>query len=150
MEQVEQAFHDMKAAWCQCSAYTFADWQIHERPCFCHISSMNRLDKLVSLRKQKTFTWTLQVWDVTKKSDTPLWYDRLPERERWAVQARFWNAIARRWAKSPAVFLHNLNERTCGAGKGRDRRQCWRSGHVGEASWHPKAWVDNRMLCRRI
>ena len=29
------------------------------------------------------------------KQDVPAWYDQLSEPERWAVQARFWAAIAR-------------------------------------------------------
>jgi hypothetical protein len=36
------------------------------------------------------------------------WYDALPEAERWNVQARFWRAVARRGAGSPAVFAYEL------------------------------------------
>jgi hypothetical protein len=38
----------------------------------------------------------------------PAWYDRLPERRRWAVQARFWRSVARTAAASPAVLAYEL------------------------------------------
>ena len=30
------------------------------------------------------------------KKDVPAWYDRLSEKDRWEVQARFWEAVAAR------------------------------------------------------
>ena len=38
----------------------------------------------------------------------PRWYDHLSERARWAVQARFWRAVARSAAGSPAVLVYEL------------------------------------------
>ena len=38
----------------------------------------------------------------------PAWYDNLPEQVRWAVQARFWRAVARIAAGSPAVLVYEL------------------------------------------
>jgi hypothetical protein len=38
----------------------------------------------------------------------PAWYDALPERARWAVQARFWRAVARTAQESPAVLVYEL------------------------------------------
>ena len=38
----------------------------------------------------------------------PAWYDALPEQARWAVQARFWRAVARTAAESPAVLVYEL------------------------------------------
>jgi hypothetical protein len=38
----------------------------------------------------------------------PAWYDNLPEQVRWAVQARFWRAVARTAAESPAVLVYEL------------------------------------------
>jgi len=40
--------------------------------------------------------------------DVPGWYDALPEAERWAVQARFWSAVAEVCRGSPAVFCYDL------------------------------------------
>jgi hypothetical protein len=38
----------------------------------------------------------------------PPWYDALPESARWAVQARFWRAVATVARRSPAVFAYEL------------------------------------------
>lgn len=38
----------------------------------------------------------------------PAWYDRLPWRARWRVQARFWVAVAHAAASSPAVLCYEL------------------------------------------
>jgi hypothetical protein len=55
------------------------------------------------------------------KQDVPAWYDRLGEKERWDVQARFWQAVAATCAKSPAVFCYDLmNEPVVPGGKRMD------------------------------
>src|SRR5205814_10095087 len=38
----------------------------------------------------------------------PAWYNALTERDRWDVQARFWEAVAGRCAASAAVFCYDL------------------------------------------
>jgi hypothetical protein len=38
----------------------------------------------------------------------PAWYEALPEQARWAVQARFWRAVARTAHGSPAVLVYEL------------------------------------------
>jgi len=52
------------------------------------------------------------------KKDVPAWYDGLSEQARWDVQARFWEAVAGRCAKSPAIFCYDLmNEPILPGGK---------------------------------
>lgn len=54
------------------------------------------------------------------KKDVPEWYDKLSEAERWAAQAKFWEAIATTCKNSPAVFCYDLmNEPVAPAGKGK-------------------------------
>ena len=54
-----------------------------------------------------------------RKKDVPEWYDRLDEDQRWAVQSRFWEAVAGRCARSPAVFCYDLmNEPVVPGGPG--------------------------------
>lgn len=40
--------------------------------------------------------------------DVPPWYDRLSEVERWAVQSRFWEAVAAVCRSSSALFCYDL------------------------------------------
>ena len=42
------------------------------------------------------------------RAAVPAWYNELKEAERWEVQARFWQAVARTCAASPAVFCYDL------------------------------------------
>jgi hypothetical protein len=51
----------------------------------------------------------------------PAWYDQLGESERWDVQVRFWEAVAKRCAQSNAVFCYDLmNEPVVPGGKRKD------------------------------
>jgi hypothetical protein len=51
----------------------------------------------------------------------PAWYDKLSEKERWAAQARFWQAVAGRCKGSPAVFCYDLmNEPVVPGGQRKD------------------------------
>src|SRR5262249_38747475 len=55
------------------------------------------------------------------KPDVPAWYDKLGEQDRWDVQARFWQAVAGRCAKSPAIFCYDLmNEPVVPGGRRKD------------------------------
>jgi hypothetical protein len=42
------------------------------------------------------------------KHEVPGWYDSLSEAERWNTQARFWEAVAKVGASSPAIFCYDL------------------------------------------
>jgi hypothetical protein len=60
------------------------------------------LDKAEKLHVYLDLTGNL-VWRAP-----PPWYDALPEQARWAVQARFWRAVARVAQGSPAVLVYEL------------------------------------------
>jgi hypothetical protein len=60
------------------------------------------LDKAEQLHIYLDLTGNL-VWRAP-----PPWYDALPEQARWAVQARFWRAVARVAQGSPAVLVYEL------------------------------------------
>jgi hypothetical protein len=77
-----------------------------------------------------------------RPASTPAWLDALPEAERWALHARFWEAIARRSADSPAIFCFNLmNEPAV-------------PGADPPAGWRPPPWLDGRtyveLLARQL
>ena len=60
------------------------------------------LDKAEQLHVYLDLTGNL-VWRAP-----PSWYDALPEQARWAVQARFWRAVAQTAQASPAVLVYEL------------------------------------------
>ena len=83
--------------------------------------ALDRLTKLVSLAEQERLYLDLTGLGCYRKADVPAWYDKLSEKDRWDVQARFWEAVAGRCAKSPAIFCYDLmNEPVVPGGKGKE------------------------------
>jgi len=83
--------------------------------------SLDRLTKLIVLAERERLYLDLTGLGCYHKKDVPGWYDKLAEKERWDVQARFWEAVAGRCAKSPAIFCYDLmNEPVVPGGKRKD------------------------------
>jgi hypothetical protein len=83
--------------------------------------ALDRLSKLLELAERLRLYLDLTGLGCYHKKDVPAWYDKLAEKERWAVQARFWQAVAARCAASPAVFCYDLmNEPVVPGGKRKD------------------------------
>jgi hypothetical protein len=83
--------------------------------------ALDRLGKLLGLAERLRLYLDLTGLGCYHKKDVPAWYDKLSEKERWAVQARFWQAVAGRCAESPAVFCYDLmNEPVVPGGRRKD------------------------------
>ena len=83
--------------------------------------ALDRLGKLLDLAERLRLYLDLTGLGCYHKKDVPAWYDQLSEKGRWAVQARFWQAVAGRCAASPAVFCYGLmNEPVVPGGKRKD------------------------------
>ncbi len=80
--------------------------------------TLDRLTRLIALAGKERLYLNLTGLGCYHKADVPPWYDRLTEKDRWDAQAHFWQAIAGRCAKSPAIFCYNLmNEPVVPGGK---------------------------------
>lgn len=71
-------------------------------------SELKQLRRLVELAQETGLHLNLTGLACYHKADVPAWYDALPESERWAAQATFWEAIAQTCHDSPAVFCYDL------------------------------------------
>lgn len=71
-------------------------------------ANLERLERLVALAGSTGVHLDITGLACYRKKDVPKWYDGLTEQHRWAVQARFWEAVAGRCAASPAVFCYDL------------------------------------------
>ena len=91
--------------------------------------SLDRLGRLLTLAERTGLYLDLTGLGCYHKKDVPAWYDALSESGRWAVQGRFWEAIARRCADSPAVFCYDLMNEPVVPGK-RDPGD-WLAGAFG-------------------
>jgi hypothetical protein len=92
--------------------------------------ALDQLDKLLRLAEKQRLYLDLTGLGCYHKKDVPVWYDKLPEKERWAVQAAFWRAVAGRCKNSPIVFCYDLmNEPVVAGGKRKDGD--WLAGDFG-------------------
>ncbi len=71
-------------------------------------ANLERLGRLVALAEKLGLYLDITGLGCYHKQDAPDWYDRLGEEDRWNTQARFWEAVAGRCAKSPAIFCYDL------------------------------------------
>lgn len=79
--------------------------------------SLAQLRKLLALAEETGLYLDLTGLGCYHKPDVPAWYDGMSEAERWAAQARFWEAVAATCADSSAVFFYDLmNEPVSPAG----------------------------------
>jgi hypothetical protein len=67
--------------------------------------ALDQLGKLVGLAERLRLYLDLTGLGCYHKKDVPVWYDKLSEKGRWDVQARFWQAVAGRCADSLAVAV---------------------------------------------
>jgi len=70
--------------------------------------SLTRLARLVELAERSGLYLDVTGLGCYHKQDVPPWYDALSEPERWNVQERFWEAVARTCAGSSAIFCYDL------------------------------------------
>ena len=88
-----------------------------------------RLGELLKLAERTGLYLDLTGLGCYHKADVPEWYDALPEGERWKVQARFWSAVAKACAQSPAVFCYDLMNEPVLPGKAGEKQ--WLLGEFG-------------------
>lgn len=71
-------------------------------------SELDKLVDLIELAEQTGLYLDITGLGCYHKKDVPAWYNEFSEKDRWDMQARFWEAIAKTCARSPAVFCYDL------------------------------------------
>lgn len=83
-----------------------------------NLKQLEQLRKLVALAERLGLYLNITGLGCYHKQDVPAWYDALAEDDRWKAQARFWEAVAKQCAGSPAIFCYDLmNEPVVPGGK---------------------------------
>jgi Cellulase (glycosyl hydrolase family 5) len=90
--------------------------------------SLGQLRRLLELAEETGLYLDVTGLGCYHKADTPAWYDAMDETSRWAVQARFWSAVARTCRDSPAVFCYDLMNEPVIDGK---KDAGWLTGELG-------------------
>jgi len=91
-------------------------------------AALTQLAKLLALAEMTGLYLDLTGLGCYHKKDVPAWYDALGEKERWAAQAAFWEAVAKTCVNSPAVFFYDLMNEPVSAG---GKRTDWLGGAFG-------------------
>jgi hypothetical protein len=71
-------------------------------------TALQQLAKLLNLAEHTGLHLDLTGLGCYHKADVPTWYDALDETARWSAQAKFWSAVAKQCAASPAIFCYDL------------------------------------------
>ena len=106
--RVEQNFREMKGLGANVVRIHLQLGKFLEAPDKPNEKALGRLAKLLALAEKERLYLDLTGLGCYHKKDVPAWYDKLSEKERWDVQARFWEAVAGWCAKSPAIFCYDL------------------------------------------
>ncbi|HET9363335.1 MAG TPA: cellulase family glycosylhydrolase [Vicinamibacterales bacterium] len=70
--------------------------------------SLARLEKLIGFAEDVGVYLDVTGLGTFRVADEPSWYRNLTEKERWASQAAFWEAVAAVGANRPGVFAYNV------------------------------------------
>jgi hypothetical protein len=103
--------------------------------------ALDRLMKLLDLAEKTRLYLDVTGLGCYHKKDVPAWYDKLSEKDRWDVQARFWEAVASRCAKSPAIFCYDLMNEPIVPG-GRNKEGNWLGPAFGGKSYVQYVTLD--------
>ena len=71
-------------------------------------AALNQLTRLLGLAERTGLYLDITGLGCYERKAVPAWYNGLKEADRWAVQTRFWQAVARTCRRSSAVFCYDL------------------------------------------
>jgi hypothetical protein len=102
--------------------------------------SLDQLARLLSLAERTGLYLDITGLGCYDRKDVPRWYNRLNEKERWATQARFWEAVTGICRNSPAVFCYDLmNEPVLSEDK---EKRDWTPGAFGDRYFVQRLTLD--------
>jgi hypothetical protein len=107
-ETVVQDFREIKALGANCVRIHLQVGKFMDAPDKPNVAAMKRLALLVALAEDTGVYLDVTGLACYHKKNIPAWYDALSEQDRWAVQAAFWEAVARVCKGSPAIFCYDL------------------------------------------
>jgi len=102
--------------------------------------SLEQLARLVALAEETGLYLDVTGLGCYDKQDVPAWYNQLDEKPRWAVQARFWEAVAATCRDSPAVFCYDLMNEPVVTEDKKDRD--WTPGAFGDRYFVQRLTLD--------
>lgn len=102
--------------------------------------NLDKLSQLVRLAEELRLYLNLTGLGCYHKGDVPLWYNTLSEKERWNVQAAFWQAVAQTCRHSAAIFCYDLMNEPILPGKKTETE--WLTGELGGKHFVQRLTLD--------
>jgi cellulase (glycosyl hydrolase family 5) len=106
--KVERDFREMKRLGANVVRVDLQFAKFMDGPRSPNRSNLARLERLIGLAEDVGVYLDVVGLGTFRIADVPDWYRSLAEKERWTVQARFWEAIAQVGADRPGVFAYDL------------------------------------------
>ena len=107
-DTVVEDFREIKALGANCVRVHLQVGKFMREPDQPDRAALDQLARLVTLAEDTGLYLDVTGLACYHKANIPVWYDKLGEQERWAVQASFWEAVARTCGNSPAIFCFDL------------------------------------------
>lgn len=107
-ETVVEDFKEMKALGCNLVRIHLQLGKCMKTAKLPDEANLEQLAKLLKLAEKTGLYLDLTGLGCYHKQDVPEWYDKLDEPERWKVQVRFWQAVAKVCKDSPVIFCYDL------------------------------------------
>jgi len=126
---VVEDFQEMKALGANVVRIHLQFGKFMDAPDKPNAAALRQLDRLVALAERTGLYLDVTGLACYRPSDVPSWYDKLDENARWAAQARFWEAVAARCARSSAIFCYDLMNEPIAPAKKRGAGE-WYSGKL--------------------
>ena len=104
-------------------------------------ASLRQLARLVKLAERTGLYLDVTGLGCYHKPDVPAWYDAMDEASRWDVQSRFWEAVAKTCAKSPAIFCYDLMNEPILPGADKPETD-WLTGQLGGSYFVQRITLD--------
>jgi hypothetical protein len=124
---LERDFRDMKSMGANVVRVHLQLNKFMDAPDRINARSIDQLKRLIKLAETTGLYLDLTGLACYRTADVPGWYDALSESDRWAVQSRFWKAVAQAGASSDAVYCYDLMNEPFSPGEHRQPGQ-WYSG----------------------
>jgi hypothetical protein len=138
---VEEDFREMRDLGANLVRVHLQLGKFMQSPADANARSLALLARLVRLAEDTGLHLDLTGLGCYHKRDVPPWYDSLPETGRWAVQEKFWSAIARTCAASPAVFCYDLMNEPILPGAKKPETE-WLTGELGGKHFIQRITLD--------
>ena len=138
-QRVEREFAEMKAAGTTVARIHPEMPRILTGPNEADPAALDLLSKFLQIAEKSGIRLKITGLACYKMNDRAAWYDSLAEKERWQVQAFFWETIAQACAQSSAVFAYDLVNEPAASGKQADG---WYTGRMGDVEFCQRLSLD--------